>query len=92
MEPKEIKLRLPVEWGKETVTTLTLKPTGRAYRNFSIKTTDGGMVFEPYPCALVGLKMAAQPGGEEFLDRMDIRDIRDLGEAALAFFGADRPT
>lgn len=74
----------PIDFGKERIETLELKPTGRAMRDFSLEITkDGGMRVELYRLCLVGLTMAGKPSA--IADKMDAEDVSGLGMRALAF-------
>lgn len=84
-----IALRVPVQLGEqgELVRELTLKPSARAFRDFSMPLKDDGTIlFQPYALAAVGVKLAGQPPA--FLDRMDPADMVEVAQAVMGFIGA----
>lgn len=93
-EPSDVyTLQYPVEWGKgnEPITELRLQPNGRAMQGVSVETrADGGVVFEPYKFAELGLRFAGQPTA--IAARMHPRDIFGLAMAAYFFFVGGPPT
>ena len=83
-----IKLSTPVQLGEnsEPITELVLKPTARAFRDFSLATKgDGGAVFQLYELAKIGMRMASQPA--PLLDKMDPADMMELAGAVMGFLG-----
>lgn len=83
----EIKLRKPIEFGKQTIDSLTLVPNGRAARDMAVTISNGSMVLEPWKHAVVGLKMAGHIASAEALaDKLDPADMMDIAQATLGFF------
>lgn len=84
----EIKLRKPLEFGKQTIDTLTLVPNGRAARDLSVTVNaNGSMVLEPWKHAVIGLKMAGHIAAAEALaDKLDPADMMEIAQAVLSFF------
>jgi hypothetical protein len=89
--PTEIKLSVPIEFGGDTISVLVLRPSARAFRGFSLPmTAEGGVLFQPYELAALGLKLAGQPA--QLLDKMDARDMAEVARAAMDFFVPGQPT
>jgi hypothetical protein len=85
-EPVVVSLREPVKLGAVTVDSLTLKPSGRAFRNFSLPmTADGGILFQPYELAAVGVKMAGHPA--ILVDKLHPADLIEVAQAVMGFLG-----
>lgn len=84
----EIKLRKPIEFGKQTIESLTLVPNGRAARDMSVQISDdGSMRLEPWKFSVVGLKMAGHIASAEALaDKLDPADMLEISQAVLGFF------
>lgn len=90
-----VKLSAPVQFGKDSdpVTELVLKPTPRAFKDFSLPmTADNGVLFQPYALALVGLKLAGIAGGPAFLDKMSISDMNEVAREVMGFLNPDPMT
>jgi hypothetical protein len=78
------KLAHPVHFGEELIDVLTLRPSGLAMKGFKVVTTgDGGLEFEPYRFAELGLRLAGKP--RAIVDRMHPCDQFGLGMVALGF-------
>ena len=87
-KPVSMKLRTPVEWGKDqTIDELTLKPTARAFKEMTLAVdpNTGKVDYQPYALALVGIRMAGHPPA--VLDRMDHRDMLELSQLVFGFLG-----
>ena len=85
-QPVVIKLKTPVQFGKdaEPVGELVLKPTAKHFRDFTLHmTSDGTVLYQPYPLALVGLRMAGHPSA--FLDLMDPVDMSEVARVVMGF-------
>lgn len=81
-----IKLSVPVEFGKEQepVTELVIKPTTRAFREFSLPMTkEGTIMYQPYELAKVGCQMAGHTPG--FVDRLNPKDMNNVAQVVLSF-------
>jgi len=66
------------------VVGMTLRPSGLAMKGFKVVTTgDGGLEFEPYRFAELGLRLAGKP--RAIVDRMHPCDQFGLGMVALGF-------
>jgi len=91
-DPVVIELQCPVEMAKdEVITTLTLKPSARHFRDVSIVSNpDQSFVFEPYKLALVGAKMAGQTA--VLVDKLHPADMMEVSTAVLGFIGSGRGT
>lgn len=90
-KPLTLKLKVPIEFGKELIEELTLKPHPRALRELELQMGKNGegnfFVFKPYSCALVGMRMAGHFAAAQVLvDKMDGRDLFDLGMMVFTFF------
>lgn len=91
-EAAVVSLRVPIEFGKlGPITELVIKPSGRAYRDLTIPMTvnsDGSkkIDFQPYPLAVVGLKMAGHVAEAQILaDRMDPKDMTEVALEVMGF-------
>lgn len=83
--PDSYTLKFPVTFGTETIETLSLRPSGLAMRGFKVETrADGGVVFEQYRFAELGLKLAGKP--RPIVDLMHPCDQFGLGMVAMGFF------
>jgi hypothetical protein len=83
--PDSYRLRFPIEFGDETIEELKLRCNGKAMKGFKVMIgADGGVVFEPYAFAELGLRLANQP--RAIVDRMHPCDQFGLGMVALGFF------
>lgn len=83
--PDSYTLKFPVQFGTEQIEELSLKANGRAMQGFKVQTgADGGVVFEPYRFAELGLKLAGQP--RAVVDKMHPCDQFGLGMVAMGFF------
>jgi hypothetical protein len=84
--PVTIKLLDPFQWGdSETVAELTLTPTPRAFKDVGLlMKADGSILFQPYPLAQVGMKLAGRPSVA--VDKLSVRDMNALATAVLGFF------
>lgn len=82
-----VKLSDPVQFGKdELVEELVVKPTARAFREFSLPMKeDGTILWQPYTLATVGVKMAGHPPA--FVDKLSVRDMVALSHVVMGFFG-----
>src|SRR5690242_7316417 len=81
---REVKLKHPIQFGEDMVETLTIKPTARAFRDFGLPMQqDGTIIFQPYPLAGVGIRMAGRPNA--LLDRMHPEDMWEVAQVALGF-------
>ena len=92
-KPVIIKLSSPVQFGRdaEPITELTLKPTARAFKEFTLPMKDDGTVmFQPYELAKVGLKLAGHPA--PVLDLMDPADMMEVAAAVANFLGTPLKT
>lgn len=82
--PITIKLETPVELGEEIVQELVLKPTARAFREFSVPMTgDGKMFYEPHALATVGVRMAGKTTA--LVDKLDPGDMNRIAQEVLGF-------
>lgn len=85
--PDTYVLKFPVTFGTETIESLALKPTGKAMQGFKVETSgSGGVVFEAYRFAELGLKLAGK--ARAIVDLMHPCDQFGLGMVALGFFTA----
>lgn len=84
----KITLKMPVQFGKELIEELELKPTGRAMRGLRVESTgNGGFVYEPFAYAVAGLKMAGHVASAEAIaDRLHPADQQEIATAVLSFF------
>lgn len=83
--PDSYRLRFPVEFGEDTIEELKLRCNGKAMRGFKVALgADGGVVFDPYAFAELGLRLAGQP--RAIVDKMHPCDQFGLGVVALGFF------
>lgn len=87
-EPMTVRLRKPIPHGSQPIEELTLKPTSRAFKDFSLPmTAELKIDYQPYALALVGLKMAGYVvDSSKLIDRMDPKDMVELSQAVLGFF------
>jgi len=88
LEPLTIKLRVPIQFGKDTlIDELVMKPNARAFKDFTIPMgQDGAISYQPYKLALVGLKMAGHiAAAPNLVDKMDPRDMNEVAQAVLGF-------
>jgi len=84
LEPVTIKLRVPAQFGKDTISELTLKPSSRALKEFALPMDPSGKIdYQPYACAQVGVRMAGQPMA--LVDKLDPRDLNEVGQTVLGF-------
>lgn len=86
--PKFVTIRLlePIEFGKDTIEEMTLKPTARSFKEFSLPVKeDGTMLYEPYKLASVGVRMAGHPNA--VADKLGIDDMNEIAQAVLSFLG-----
>jgi hypothetical protein len=93
--PITVKLREPISFGKETIEELAIKFNGRAMRDLKIPlTAEGGMIFEPYPLTVVGMKMAGHIANAEALaDRLtDGQDMTEIAQVIFSFLGGSQTT
>lgn len=81
-----VKLSVPVQWGKETIESLEIKPTARAFRDFSIPMTENGKIdYQPYQLAKVGLLCAGKV--ESIVDKLEVADMVKVAQVVLGFIG-----
>jgi hypothetical protein len=81
-----LKLHTPIQLGSELLEELSVKWTARAMKGFSLPlTADGGVLFQPYELARVGVQMAGQPS--VLLDKLAGPDIMALAQVVMSFFG-----
>lgn len=88
-----VELGFPFKVGKEgeLIEKLVMRPTARAFREFSLPMKDDGTVlFQPYECAKVGLKMAGHPA--TVVDFMHPSDMREVAQQVMLFFGVSQQT
>lgn len=87
MNSVTVKLSEPIAWGKdEVVEELVLKPTSRAFREFSLPMSgDGKLDYQPYSCAKVGVRMAGKP--DAFVDKLSVSDMLEVAQVVIGFFG-----
>lgn len=81
--PNFYELETPVTFGSEEIQRLDLAGNGRAMKDFSVKFVDGGVQFEPYRFAELGLRLAGKP--RAIVDLMSARDVFGLGLVAMGF-------
>lgn len=84
--PVTVRLREPVQFGRdaEPITELVLKPTARHFRDFTLPMKeDGTMLYQPYPLALIGMKMAGHPAA--VLDLMHPADMSEVARVVMGF-------
>lgn len=82
--PDTYTLKHPVQFGSEVIESVTLRPTGRAMQGFKVETSgSGGVVFEQYRFAELGLKLAGRQ--RAIVDLMHPCDQFGLGMVALGF-------
>lgn len=90
MDPVTIKLRHPVQWGKETVTELVMTPTARFFRDVEITAAEGKITYKPYPLAVAGVSMAGKgAGAAAFVDKMHPADMNEVAQAVIVFLAPD---
>jgi len=78
------KLAHPVDFGKEQITEIEMKPTGKAMRDFKMRIhSDESIEIEPFRLAELGLTMAGKP--RVIAEMMHPEDVTALGIAAMAF-------
>ena len=83
--PDVYRLKFPVNFAGEIVEEVTLRATGRAMQGFKVETNgSGGVVFEAYRFAELGLKLAGKQ--RAIVDQMHPCDQFGLGMVALSFF------
>ena len=91
MEPVTIKLRYPVQWGKETVSELVLTPTARFFRDVELTAAEGRITYKPYPLAVAGVSMAGKAAGAStFVDKMHPSDMNEVAQAVIVFLVPDQ--
>ncbi len=74
----------PIEYGKERIEQLELKPAGRHMRDFKLKLgADESIEFEPYRCAEQGLLLAGKP--PTLADKMHPADLTGLAMVFMSF-------
>lgn len=90
-EPVKYTLEYPIEFGKETIVELELRPSAGAFRGFKqTMSVEGTVTFEPHAAALVALRMAGRP--DVLLDKLDPSDMMALAGLAQSFFVSGRQT
>lgn len=83
--PDVYRFKVPVNFAGEVISEVTLRANGRAMKGFTVDTrADGGVVFEAYRFAELGLRLANQP--HAIVDLMHPADQFGLGMVALGFF------
>lgn len=90
MSSVTIKLKSPIQFGKQSplIEELVLKPTARAFKEFSLPmTSDGKIDYQPYQLAAVGVRMAGQPN--PVVDQLGVEDMIEVANAVLGFFGTN---
>lgn len=93
MAPVVVKLKEPVQFGSELIEQLELRPTGRAMRDFSLVNKDGAVIFNPYDCAVVGVKMSGRlVGAEKIVDMMAPVDLMEVFQVVMGFIGGSPQT
>jgi hypothetical protein len=86
-----VVLRHPVQFGKDTIEQLVLKPTCRSFRDYELPMemsedgTKNKVLFRPYELARVGLHMAGQPAA--VLDKMHPADMWEVANRVMGFIG-----
>jgi hypothetical protein len=89
--PVIIKLTEPVEFGSTMIETLELKPTGRAMRGLTLPMEKGKLDYQPWPLAVVGLKMAGHVAtAETIADRLSPADLTEVANTVLGFFAGSQ--
>lgn len=84
-EPVQLKLIAPIEWGKQSIGELTIRPYGKAVRDLTLPMTPEGKIdYRPYDLAKVALRMAGHADG--VIDKMHPKDISACAQVALSFF------
>lgn len=92
MEPTIVKLRHPVKWGKEEISTLRLMPNAKFFREVEVTAGGGRLTYKPYPLAVAGVSMAGySAGASTFVDKMHPADMNEVAQAVIVFL-ADDPT
>lgn len=82
--PVVVKLCAPVQFGKDRITELVLKPNARAFKDLTLPMTQEGKVdYQPYPLAACGVRMAGHPNA--VLDKLHPRDLNEVAQAVLGF-------
>lgn len=90
-EPVTYALEYPVQFGSETVTELTLRPSAGAFRGFKMTVgADQRVEMDPHAAAVVAVRMAGRP--DVFVDKLDPCDMLALGALAQSFFASGRAT
>lgn len=83
-----ITLRKPIPYGKgQSIESLELKPNARAFRDFGLPMgADKSIVFQPYPLAVVGLKLAGHHvNAAQLVDKLDSKDMHEIAMAVFGF-------
>lgn len=83
-----ITLRKPIPYGKDQmIEELVLKPNARAFRDFGLPMgADKSIVFQPYPLAIVGLRLAGHHvNAAQLVDKLDSKDMHEIAMAVFGF-------
>jgi hypothetical protein len=89
--PMIVRLSTPIKFGDEMIEELVLKPVSRAFKDFELPMEEGAegvkLVFQPYKCAIVGLKMSGHVvDATKLVDMLDPKDLVKLASAVFGFF------
>lgn len=94
-DPNLVVLKHPVQFGKELIEQLEMKPSCRSFREYELpmEMVDGGrnrVLFRPYELARVGLHMAGKP--QAVLDKMHPEDMWEVANRVMGFIGVGPTT
>lgn len=85
-----LQLEKPIQFGKELITELVLRPSAKAFRDFSLPMkADGTILFQPYELASVGVRMARYPSA--VVDMLAPEDMIQLAHQVMDFFAPAGP-
>lgn len=90
MEPTVVKLRHPVQWGKELVSELVMMPNAKFFRDVELTAAEGKITYKPYPLAVAGVSMAGKAAGAStFVDKMHPADMNEVAQQVIVFLVPD---
>ena len=79
-----VVLKEPITLGSEVIERLELKFSARSFKEFQIPLReDGTILFQPYPLAVAGVRMAGQPA--ILIDKLGPADFFALAQAVMSF-------